>query len=138
MFRVEFSVHLTYSKGMTSFRREEELPFVPFIGLDVLDDVLGQFTLEHVAWHSGSRMFLCQRVSTLWLCCNRTQGIGRALVNACLASLKDAGILRCNLFVLDGSDDGKRFWSKGGWYDWPEIRLMSKDSKEADVSGATS
>ena len=60
MFRIEFSVHLTFSKGITSFRREEELPFAPFIGLDVLDDVLGQFTLEHVAWHTGSGMFLCQ------------------------------------------------------------------------------
>lgn len=55
-------------------------------------------------------------------------------MNACLARLRDAGILRCNLFVLDGNDDGKRFWSKGGWYDWPEIRLMSKDWEEADVS----
>lgn len=60
MFRVEFSVHLTYFKGITSFQREEELPFAPFVGLDVIDDVLGQFTLEHVAWHSGSSMFLCQ------------------------------------------------------------------------------
>lgn len=59
-FRVEFSVHLRYAKGTTVFQREERLPFVPFVGLDVLDDVLGEFKLEHVAWHSGSRMFLCQ------------------------------------------------------------------------------
>ncbi len=69
---------------------------------------------------------------------HRTQGIGRALVNACLVGLRDARILRCNLFVLDGNDDGKRFWSKGGWYDWPEIRLMSKDWEKADTSGAAS
>lgn len=65
---------------------------------------------------------------------HRSQGIGRALVNACLGGLREAGILRCNLFVLEGNDDGKRFWSNGGWYDWPEIRLMSKDWVVGDES----
>ena len=60
MYRVEFAVHLTYQKGITTFRREEQLPFVPFLGLDILDDALGQFHLEHVAWHTESQMFLCQ------------------------------------------------------------------------------
>ena len=60
MFRVEFTVHMRCRTGTTSFCREEQLPFVPFPGLDVLDDALGEFKLEHVAWHSGSQMFLCQ------------------------------------------------------------------------------
>ncbi len=59
-FRTEFSQHLRYTKGLALFVREESLPFVPFIGLDILDDVLGEFKLEHVAWHSGTAMFLCQ------------------------------------------------------------------------------
>lgn len=61
MFRVEFTIHMRYDKGETTFQREEKLPFVPFIGLDVLDDVLGQFDLKHVAWAGGNcEMFLCQ------------------------------------------------------------------------------
>lgn len=59
-FRVEFTVHVRYDKGETSFRREEHLPFVPFIGLDILDDVLGEFGIKHVAWASHVEMFLCQ------------------------------------------------------------------------------
>jgi hypothetical protein len=59
-FRVEFSIHMRYDKGETSFRREEQLPFVPFIGLDVLDNALGEFSIKHVAWASGCKMFLCQ------------------------------------------------------------------------------
>lgn len=59
-FRVEFSVHLKYDKGETSFRREEHLPFVPFIGLDILDDALGEFEVKHVAWASHVGMLLCQ------------------------------------------------------------------------------
>ncbi len=60
MFRTEYAVHLRYAKGLAHFSREEQLPFPPFIGLDILDDILGQFKLEHVAWHTGSGMFLCQ------------------------------------------------------------------------------
>lgn len=59
-FRVEFTVHIRYDKGETSFRREEHLPFVPFIGLDILDDVLGEFEIKYVAWASHVEMFLCQ------------------------------------------------------------------------------
>jgi len=61
MFRVEFAVHMKYDKGETSFAREEKLPFVPFIGMDVLDDCLGQFEIKHVAWAGGDcKMLLCQ------------------------------------------------------------------------------
>lgn len=59
-YRVEFAVHLRYAKGSTTFSREQSLPFVPFPDLTVLDDVLGEFTLEHVAWCSKPDMFLCQ------------------------------------------------------------------------------
>lgn len=59
-FRTEFSLHLHYSAGVALLVREEMLPFVPFIGLSILDDVLGEFKLEHIAWHSESEMFLCQ------------------------------------------------------------------------------
>lgn len=59
-FLVEFAVHLYYDKGNTTFQREEQLPFVPFVGLDVLDDALGEFHLEHVAWYSKTSAFYCQ------------------------------------------------------------------------------
>ena len=60
MFRVEYAVHLRYEKGLAHFSREEKLPFAPFVGLDILDDVLGQFSIKFVAWHTGSGMFMCQ------------------------------------------------------------------------------
>ncbi len=60
MFRTEFAIHVQFKGGWTTFRREEELPFAPFIGLDVLDDSLGEFQLEHVAWYGPSKLFLCQ------------------------------------------------------------------------------
>lgn len=59
-YRTEFAVHLRYAKGTTTFSREELMPFVPFPSLTILDNVLGEFTLEHVAWCKNPAMFLCQ------------------------------------------------------------------------------
>lgn len=44
----------------TSFARGEQIPFAPFIGLDILDNVLGEFKIQHVAWASNVPMFVCQ------------------------------------------------------------------------------
>jgi hypothetical protein len=61
-FRTEYTLHVRYKQGWASFRREEQLEFAPFVGLDVLDDSVGQFTLTSVAWYGGKevKMFLCQ------------------------------------------------------------------------------
>jgi hypothetical protein len=64
MFRVEYSLHIQHSGKWLTFVREERLPFVPFIGLDVLDDAIGEFKLTSVAWHSPSQSFLCQAQKT--------------------------------------------------------------------------
>lgn len=45
----------------------------------------------------------------------RRQGIGRALVNAVLRSLKNQGIEKCNTFVLDDNSEAKAFWEHNGW-----------------------
>jgi len=60
MIRVEFTLHIRHGQKWVTFHRQESLPFAPFIGLDVLDDAVGQFQLKNVAWHSGSQLFLCQ------------------------------------------------------------------------------
>jgi len=59
LFKVEFAVYLICKKGQARFERHEELSFVPFPGLVILDDALGQFTLAQVAWHRESHYFLC-------------------------------------------------------------------------------
>jgi len=65
MFRTHFDLHVYYDKGSTVFMREEALPFVPFIGLDVLDDAIGEFQLEHIAWASDLQAFFCQASKNL-------------------------------------------------------------------------
>jgi ribosomal protein S18 acetylase RimI-like enzyme len=46
----------------------------------------------------------------------RHRGIARALIKQCLSALARAGIRKCNTFVLDGNEEGKRFWENMGWY----------------------
>jgi hypothetical protein len=41
----------------------------------------------------------------------------------------------CDVFVLAGHDAGREFWRHNGWYDWPDIRLMSRDW-EGEFPGA--
>lgn len=61
-FQTEYRLHIQYKQGWATFARDELLDFAPFIGLDILDDSVGQFTLTNVAWFGGPKikMFLCQ------------------------------------------------------------------------------
>lgn len=60
MFGIEFALHIRNGQKWVTYRRQESILFAPFVGLDVLDDAVGQFSLRNVAWHSGSQLFLCQ------------------------------------------------------------------------------
>jgi putative acetyltransferase len=46
---------------------------------------------------------------------HRRQGLGRALVERCLAKLAAAGIPKCNIFLFNDNADGRRFWEKLGY-----------------------
>jgi ribosomal protein S18 acetylase RimI-like enzyme len=45
----------------------------------------------------------------------RGRGIGRELVSRSLAKLREAGITKCHLFVLEDNEIGARFWRGAGW-----------------------
>jgi len=55
---------------------------------------------------------------------HRRGGIGRLLVNACLAKLRKAGISKCNIFIFANNADGMKFWAHTGWSLRTELRLM--------------
>lgn len=57
----------------------------------------------------------------------RGQGLGRALVERCLAGLAAEGIDKCHLFVYARNQSGRAFWKALEWYERPELVLMSKD-----------
>jgi len=57
---------------------------------------------------------------------HRKTGIGRRLVDKCMESLKNDGILKCHLFVFNRNEEGKAFWEKIGWSPRSDIRVVSK------------
>jgi ribosomal protein S18 acetylase RimI-like enzyme len=52
-------------------------------------------------------------------------GIGRRLVESCLAALKADGIEKVILFVKADNVSGKEFWKRIGWFERPDIVPLS-------------
>ena len=57
----------------------------------------------------------------------RRQGIGKALVDQCAVALKEAGIVKCNLFVFAANERAMAFWRKLGcrYYDEIGVKVMT-------------
>ena len=66
---------------------------------------------------------------------HRRQGLGRRLVDACLADLKRHGILKCNIFLFADNAAGEAFWIHHGWSRRPDLQVMQKSLAVADQGG---
>jgi len=54
----------------------------------------------------------------------RGRGIGRALVECCLAALAVQGIEKCNIVVFRAHETGRRFWEHLGWVAREDLAYM--------------
>ena len=66
--------------------------------------------------HDGRRGYLTHLAVTSHC---RRRGIGRALIERCVALLQREGLIGCNLFILNSNTTGRRFWESAGWT-WPD------------------
>jgi ribosomal protein S18 acetylase RimI-like enzyme len=66
---------------------------------------------------------------------HRRNGLGTKLVRRCLAELKKAGILKCNIFVYADNVEGKRFWRRNGWKNREDLRMAQKNVGSPRVAG---
>lgn len=57
---------------------------------------------------------------------HRRQGIGKELVECCLAALQAIGIAKCNLFLFGRNQDGAAFWECTGWSRRDDLVLLQK------------
>lgn len=57
----------------------------------------------------------------------RNKGLGGRLINISLKGLKEQGIDKCHLFVLEKNKLGKDFWIGSGWTLREDIVVMSTD-----------
>ncbi|RAP73387.1 GNAT family N-acetyltransferase [Paenibacillus montanisoli] len=59
----------------------------------------------------------------------RNQNIGQQMADLCLGKLKEAGIEKCHIFVLDDNEGGNRFWSRTGWEKRSGFSVYSRDTE---------
>lgn len=95
--------------------RNQGMSFVAAAGNRLVGSVL--------AGHDGRRGYIYHlAVAPQW----RRRGLGRRLLEKCLEALKEAGIRKCHLFLLNGNAGGLAFWKSAGWLERPELGVVSK------------
>lgn len=54
------------------------------------------------------------------------RGIGRRLVDTCLASLGAIGVAKCSIFLYADNESGKSFWKQNGWSSRHDLEVMQR------------
>jgi putative acetyltransferase len=102
--------------GIESFlARNPGLSCVAIRGREIIGAVL--------CGHDGRRGYLHHlAVAREW----RGRGIGRELVNRCVAQLRVLGILKCNVFVFADETEAGSFWEHVCWAPRGDLRVMQR------------
>ncbi len=58
---------------------------------------------------------------------HRGRGLGRALVEKSLETLRAAGIEKCHIFVYGDNTEGQAFWTHTGWKLRTTLVIMTRD-----------
>lgn len=95
----------------------ERNPGLSFIA-ESEDEIVGTV----MAGHDGKRGYI-QHLAVSDS--NRHQGIGSRLVEVCLQSLKQEGIVKSHVHVLHDNQLGRDFWVKRDWFQRKEIVMYS-------------
>jgi len=56
----------------------------------------------------------------------RGRGIGRTMVETCLASLSTLGILKCNVFLYVNNGPGEQFWRRCRWSARSDLKVLQR------------
>ena len=92
-------------------------------GLSRVAEIDGRIIGAVMCGHDGRRGYLHHlAVDTAF----QKRGIGRALVEACLAALKNEAIPRCSVFVYANNHAGRQFWDHFGWRLRDDIVIIQK------------
>jgi N-acetylglutamate synthase len=56
----------------------------------------------------------------------RGRGLGRELVERCIAKLAEVNVAKCNVFVYADNEAGARFWQRMGYKARADLRVMQR------------
>jgi putative acetyltransferase len=56
----------------------------------------------------------------------RKRGLGRQMVEACLAALTGIGIRKCNIFLYAHNEPGAQFWKRCGWSQRGDLQVLQR------------
>jgi ribosomal protein S18 acetylase RimI-like enzyme len=93
-------------------------PGLSFVAVGDRNELIG----VSLAGHDGRRGYLHHVAVNLD---HRREGIGRRLVDACLAALKAEGIEKVNLWVKADNSVGRGFWQRVGGRERDDIVMVS-------------
>ncbi|OAI54068.1 hypothetical protein AYO44_15515 [Planctomycetaceae bacterium SCGC AG-212-F19] len=65
---------------------------------------------------------------------HRHQGIGSAIMEACLSRLASVGIHKATIFVYGHNDSGQQFWRRVGWKDRSDLVVLQMETAPATTS----
>ena len=94
-------------------------------GLSFVARVEGRIVGAVLCGHEGRRGYLHHLAVAR---SHRGQGIGPALVEACLSKLASLGIAKCNIFVYADNDLGEAFWMRNGWKELRGLKVLQRDT----------
>jgi ribosomal protein S18 acetylase RimI-like enzyme len=93
-------------------------------GLSLVCENDGEIVGTALCGHDGRRGFIYHLSVDKEF---QNKGIGKTLINECLSKLKDEGIAKCHIFVMNNNEAGKDFWSRSGWTYRDDIAVYSKN-----------
>jgi ribosomal protein S18 acetylase RimI-like enzyme len=96
-------------------------------GFSLIAEAEGRLVGTILGGHDGRRGYL-HHLAVHSSC--RRQGIGRTLVNECMARLRSAGILKAHVFVVRANRDAQGFYAGLGWEVRDDLTLMSRRMDE--------
>ena len=103
-------------KGIKDYlRRNPGLSFVACEGKKIVGAVL--------SGHDGRRGCLHHLAVAE---SHRKSGIGKKLVECCLAGLARKNIPKCNIFLFNSNAKGRAFWKHNGWNLRTDLSIMQK------------
>ncbi len=67
----------------------------------------------------------------------RGHGLGRQMVELCLAALGTAGILKCNIFLYADNEAGEIFWNRCGWMARNDLKVLQRQITCSPANGSS-